>query len=1004
MKKIIYIFFISCIHSFSLFGQTDCINNVSTNHENPANSALPNHQLPLSFLNNFDWVNHINTNGGYFDAYTNLFGMVYNGSAPLTAMNNILNLVPNQFHYSYITDGPVPLTENGWELMLVNLGYFPDDQTPIVNNNLANLPYIVLYNRYSGVIRVFVRLDLTNNANSNAVEVILEFEDQVLETNGMLRVYEGTDQALNEPTDIVTVKTLATMPTANGYWASADFQVAYDPCICYYPSKLKIKFGQITSSNDRLNDYDVPQKDLLVNNTNSFTVAQSIKYLAGYNNLGPQAEEGLLFDKHLNHLIGVFQAKLEDVEAELNSLSEISDELILSIGITKMTKKAVELIETSGQIPINYNWSSAIGSGTYNLIIDHVGNILKPNSEIDIAVLFDEFKTVYSLYGNTLITNNFEEAGLRSAPTLPTVTLESMSFGGSSQASQLNSIEFYTPGTYGSTGTGAPLITDPLKYPVYNEALGIFALLRTPKIKISKDIKPKYNNYGDLEQVGVIYENLSGDDVSGELKVKAHQAWSEKYQFQLLEDIKFVINDAVDIKDYDIQAAFNFEATPALTNTETLPSDVDRYVYCFQEPELYANIEYTNTNMSNHSKLVTSATNKPYLYYKDVFPYATEADLMAGSVKDKVDIQTPFIPIDAAKSYIGGFGLNTEIITIRSHEFDENELLELDYTKGNEITGGISFFFQHLFHNLFDTEYNLYQEEPFTYLHNEELTPPYAYASTCSYHYNLKVELKLIVDIEFNTLNSDGEPNRTTMVLTYPLKAGDIVWEDEDLDPWLNESRKNLTFDNVEFNGQPVDGCWKNYGTYYCQAWNNIDITGIIDPGSYEVKMMAGNEIIVSPESEISPEIELSIKPVISDFSQPNPQASLSYVQEFCHYNTGQANAYQANEAGTRVKAILDSIKQLGNDKTENSSSDVIDLFLYPNPAQSNVNIKIVNPEEVEIKILSLYDVSGRLILDNIMMSETGVYSLDISQLDHGVYFIKMRTEYGSKTKQLIVN
>ncbi|PZE15819.1 hypothetical protein DNU06_16230 [Putridiphycobacter roseus] len=243
--------------SLIVYGQTDCKNDVNTDFTNPSNNALPSID-GSQYLNGFDWFPIV---GGIYDEYqtTNISF----GGVTIPEMNSIMTAA--YMHYRYIWDGPLPLRENGWELLLVNLGRYPDDITTItVGNSQGTKPYIVLYNRYSATIRVFVNYGLDNTVGNGANDMLIQltFEDPTSEEiNGNLRLYDGHDQALGDSTTITSVSSVVLAPAEGQNWASADFKISYDPCVCYRPSKLRFDFEQIAQTNIQLHGRSITLPD-----------------------------------------------------------------------------------------------------------------------------------------------------------------------------------------------------------------------------------------------------------------------------------------------------------------------------------------------------------------------------------------------------------------------------------------------------------------------------------------------------------------------------------------------------------------------------------------------------------------------------------------------------------------------------------------------------------------------------------------------------------------------
>ena len=80
-------------------------------------------------------------------------------------------------------------------------------------------------------------------------------------------------------------------------------------------------------------------------------------------------------------------------------------------------------------------------------------------------------------------------------------------------------------------------------------------------------------------------------------------------------------------------------------------------------------------------------------------------------------------------------------------------------------------------------------------------------------------------------------------------------------------------------------------------------------------------------------------------------------------------------------------------------SSD--NVKVYPNPASSEVTISLTSPAEVDIRI---FDLSGKLLIYQADTTIRSTFSLDISSLKSGIYFLRMNSEIGEVTKKMIKN
>ena len=65
--------------------------------------------------------------------------------------------------------------------------------------------------------------------------------------------------------------------------------------------------------------------------------------------------------------------------------------------------------------------------------------------------------------------------------------------GTTSNSTTIDGPAFYSPGTYGSDGTGNPVLSSSFDYPIYNDVVGTFALLESPKINISEKLDDSFN-------------------------------------------------------------------------------------------------------------------------------------------------------------------------------------------------------------------------------------------------------------------------------------------------------------------------------------------------------------------------------------------------------------------------------------------------------------------------------------------------------------------------------
>lgn len=991
--------------NFAGFTQTDCNNYVNTDHTAPTNDALPPGAEGIKYLNGFNWFPLA---GDLYDDYP--CTDISFGGVTYPEMHNIM--LNSLEHYDYITSGPLPLTENGWELLLVNLGRYPDDVTPITAGNFNyGLPYIVLYNRYSGTIRVFVNfgLDHTVGDGADAIEISLKFQDISPNKSGILRLGEGQDQALNETTDVKVVKAVGKAPAFAQQWASADFKIAYDPCTCYYPSFLRVDVKQVTSSTIELYGRSITlENEALVDNDN--LQFNPTEFLNGFNYSDGEASDGYVMHKTILKMIEDYTELYEAYNQELVEVGEHNKKVKRNLAILKLAKTAIYLVSNpiggvvpagaalavsaksiaeleAAELPVEGLSELYQGLGPditdwYQAAKKTVSGLIKANEAgqdiIDEDLLFKIVKTILGEKGKTFIANNFELKDAPTAPTVPTATFSEMRYEGIlSDGLEIGGTKFYSPGSYGSEGTGSPPITSVYEYPVYNEVLGTFALLKSPKVVISKTLPY------DQENILAYESNLSGGAYSS-IKMQRYQSWTNEYQIQLAEDLKYAINDVLDVKDYNVRASFNIIAK---NNALTVPSTAMMNV--FHDPNYNVNIDSDNTTIDETYTPIV-ARPQSYHYYAEnpdfsEDPYLEYYTPPAPTVgHDTVQFQTPYLPIDAFRPFVAGIGMRNESITYNKQLISNADTL-IDYAY-DPATGTMEF----------DVDNPLV------------IKPQYIDYVSGSYgfEYSFEVELKLIVDIAFNTLNSDGQPNTVSHVETYKIDPGNIFYVDYDIEPDLAASELNISdyeeelyFEDIDFHGQEVMGCNLDGTAYECIALDKITINGQVSTSSgHSVKMKAGNLIEVINESEVSPEVILQIEQVL-DFSHPMPNADQAYIRNFCKGVDGAAPEYLAN-MGTR-DVQEEGQENLDIEENKHKQLPHLTFHLYPNPTNETAYLKL-NQNNADV-LITVRNLTGQVVNPIIERNRDDLYSFDFSATAPGIYFVTVSSNGISKTKRLII-
>ncbi|MBQ5689328.1 MAG: T9SS type A sorting domain-containing protein, partial [Bacteroidales bacterium] len=118
-------------------------------------------------------------------------------------------------------------------------------------------------------------------------------------------------------------------------------------------------------------------------------------------------------------------------------------------------------------------------------------------------------------------------------------------------------------------------------------------------------------------------------------------------------------------------------------------------------------------------------------------------------------------------------------------------------------------------------------------------------------------------------------------------------------------------------------------------------------------------------------------------------------------YSTNEANGFTVvkvvavYENGKTSASVIDNI--LIDRPTEYISENNISLNVYPNPVNDKLYIVTVD----EVKEVVIYDIYGRRQITE-TPSHQGNWTIDLSELKSGIYFVKINTEKGNIVKRII--
>lgn len=119
-----------------------------------------------------------------------------------------------------------------------------------------------------------------------------------------------------------------------------------------------------------------------------------------------------------------------------------------------------------------------------------------------------------------------------------------------------------------------------------------------------------------------------------------------------------------------------------------------------------------------------------------------------------------------------------------------------------------------------------------------------------------------------------------------------------------------------------------------------------------------------------------------------------------CQYVYYQIAIFGPADCGTGKKSLHSDefLVSKSNLATNNphpfsvNESDERSIKVFPNPAGDFIRFEVLNPS-ANLQEVQIYDISGKKVLSGICNSATS--SLDVSQLDTGMYILHLRTSDG---------
>ncbi|BAV04384.1 hypothetical protein FLA_0372 [Filimonas lacunae] len=200
----------------------------------------------IVFHDNAPCINGSGSSGNFIDWTTETYTIYTNSLGPRTVQSPYFSsglTNPNTVEFSQYTLKDFA-NADGWELIQYDFG------NPTVG---TDFPYLILYNKRTGLLRVFVAFANLLNQN-NAITIELKYVDNE-SRSAVLENFSGTGRHATENfnNNVAPIGINNFYLNQILYWYHADFYLQYDPCICNFETALELNVKLASSSTLQFN-------------------------------------------------------------------------------------------------------------------------------------------------------------------------------------------------------------------------------------------------------------------------------------------------------------------------------------------------------------------------------------------------------------------------------------------------------------------------------------------------------------------------------------------------------------------------------------------------------------------------------------------------------------------------------------------------------------------------------------------------------------------------------
>lgn len=457
----------------------------------------------------------------------------------------------------------------GWQLISYNFGKDYLGNTYTSTNDLKD-PHFMIYNKYTGQLRLLFTVE-NNGGTFNSVNIYLGFPQTGNNTNGvggnpsgnilgsgLFSMYKDPIQTLDE----VSNPWVVSPAPANGgtQWSVADYTLQYDPCVCNNNSELKFIFQNFATQSIELSGR-----------------GQGI--ISPFNRDG--SNPALFGKEYMNQVSTGFRSNGNFMMNSADALAKTLYvppmpwfEKLIKNGLNKAFNAAI----TGGLGFAGSYLSSAMSSEITPWINQSVKNNkdfawaikqlgMKGDTTGGITQYKDDAvaKALAGFLGTA--TSGFSMQLFDTKEPGPTnyffheFEIKMVGTASGEYDAQRDKIYLQNPGSLNSKSINPTKL-----YPLYNEPLGLFAMLRKPKMKRRANYYKNETAQTHVDWVG--YIPLVGPLLADETYV-TYNGNINKLDYEINSDIDFVLNPSAEI-DYEktkISAAWKIPIVYKKINT-----------------------------------------------------------------------------------------------------------------------------------------------------------------------------------------------------------------------------------------------------------------------------------------------------------------------------------------------------------------------------------------------------------------------------------------------------